>query len=388
MRRIILVFVCLTCGGCGKHLQAGSGTLQVADALPGRARVKDTPGPWRALASLLLELNAAAAFSPVAPGALRASHCFDCRRATIVSTDKDDTTKAEVLKLKAEQAKLQAERAAVEAEILELQMQKLKAESPAAEESGVGEDSASQQGTSSAPPLSSIRVPGSIWPEGKNKKLHRFITKDDPTYQEIPGFMRTRENLVTSSTEGVYEGTYRVVFNLPGQENQPKTLELLQTTRGTPSFGAVRIQVETLVETIGPPEVYRIGDYIKDWTTDYDGSLKHNVIMNPNGVRAGGQFLRGDVIRAVSLPDPGVTQAKETEDAKKPWWEKINDSIGKAIVGTLPPSESDMVILDGTFNLAFEAAVKENLRVNGAVGAELVLVIERPDPAWLTYVGR
>lgn len=380
MQRIILVVCLLTFFGRVQHLQAESRRLEVIDAPPGSA--KDASTPWRALANLLVELNAAAAFSPAGPGVLRASHCLNCRCASITNTDGgDDANRAEVLKLKAEQAKMQAERAKIEAEILELQMQKLKPP-------GSGEDPTEEQDASSAspaPPVASIRVPGSVWPEGKNKKLHRFITEDDPTYQISPSFFRTRENLVLSQTEGEHEGTFRVTFTLPDQESQPKTLELLQTTKGTPSFGAIRIPVESLVEIIGPPAVKRIGDdIIKQITTEFDGRPEHLVIADIR--REGGPFQKVDIIRAVSMPDPATSQAQESDNAEKPWWEKINDSIGKAIVGSLPPCENGMVILDGSFFQAFEAAVKENLRVSYPKSADVVLVIERPDPEWLKYL--
>lgn len=198
----------------------------------------------------------------------------------------------------------------------------------------------------------SVRVPGATWPFTKGK-FHRFITKDDPTFEEyafnkVTGYTcKTPDMFSGTRKDGVYTGSCRVQFTLPGRDDEPKTLELMRSrAKDNPSFGAVKVKLPMDMVVVSKDSRLIVKDVKTGSTSEYS------------------RIREGDIIRAVSLP--------ETEDkqAEAPWWARI----GQAPV---PDSEEGMVILDGKSTADFNAAFREHLRVKGKEGVA-VLVIERP----------
>mmetsp|Transcript_60106 Transcript_60106/g.105180 ORF Transcript_60106/g.105180 Transcript_60106/m.105180 type:complete len:397 (-) Transcript_60106:218-1408(-) len=202
----------------------------------------------------------------------------------------------------------------------------------------------------------SVRVPGAMWPFAKgklNRRWHRWIPEDDPTFEDyafnkVTGYAcRTPDTFLGTRKDGVYKGSCRVQFTLPGRDDEPKTLELMRSrTKDNPSFGAVKVKLPIDMALISKDSRLVVKSVRTGSTSDYS------------------RIREGDIIRAISLPDT------EDKQGDTPWWARI----GQAPV---PDSEEGMVILDGKSTGDFNAALQENLRVKGKEGT-VVLVIERP----------
>jgi len=177
----------------------------------------------------------------------------------------------------------------------------------------------SDRSQESRPSRVSRRVEGAVWPE--QGRFHRFVQEDDPTFEEYlvncaTGYVcKTPDRFQGMRTDGVYQGTSRV--KLP--------VDATVTSRDS------RIVVKQ---------------------------------VKPESNAESAMIRRGDIIRAVSVPD----SVDAHEDA--PWWARMGQPA-------LPSAEEGMVILDGRPAAEYYAALKENLRLNGKE-AEVVLIVERP----------
>mmetsp|Transcript_56179 Transcript_56179/g.98088 ORF Transcript_56179/g.98088 Transcript_56179/m.98088 type:complete len:443 (+) Transcript_56179:134-1462(+) len=175
-------------------------------------------------------------------------HQSRCKQAICMSEESSTSAeRVEELKMQAEKAALKAEKAALELEKLELQAKQLRPENEDIKHRGTNEALGDEgRDADQAQPDESLRVPGATWTfEGNSSlKLHRVITEDDPTYKTSTTnlFLRTRERYLGTRFDGVYEGSFRLQFTLPGQDDKPKVVELLQSSEGNPSFGAVLVK--------------------------------------------------------------------------------------------------------------------------------------------------
>lgn len=293
-----------------------------------------------------------------------------------MTSSPDNENRLEILKLKAERARLAAERAALEAETLKFEARQLQAKASAdqasSQESELGQES-SAESSAEEPPRPrdvSLRVVGAKWPLQKGK-FHRFVGD-----AETPGFFgcKTREIFAGERREGVYEGTYRLQFTLPGEDNKPKTIELLQTSKGSPSFAAIRVSVRSLTTAISQPREFFIDASIAQFTNEFDRSSKHLVVSEVNDKIENPSLKKGDIIRAVSVAKDIQVDAQGSLAVL----EKFRRGLQKAAVLSLPDLEEGMAILDNNAFQGFESSLKENLRVSGQQ-AEVVLLIERPD---------
>jgi len=158
--------------------------------------------------------------------------------------------------------------------------------------------------------------------------------------------MRTPEQFQGTRTKGSYPESSRVQFTLPGKDDKPKIIEILWSGKANPSFGAVKVKLP-----------------LDAGITSKDARLVVKGIKQGSNAELS-KIRRGDIIRAVSLPET------ENSQVDSPWWA----SLSRVVV---PDAEEGMVILDGKSPATFAAAVQENLRVNGK-NAEVVLIIERP----------
>lgn len=194
---------------------------------------------------------------------------------------------------------------------------------------------------------------GAIEPE-KTEKSHRWITEEDPTFEEcsfneVTGYVcKTPEKFQGTRKKGSYPGSSRVQFTLPDKDDEPLTIEMMHSrVKDNPSFGAVKVKLPIAA-------------------TVFSKNSRLQIRYIEQGSNAENSMLRsGDIIRAISLP--------ENEDSEReiPWWAVL----GKTLV---PEAEEGMVILDGKSAAAdYDAALRENLRLYGKK-AQVVLLIERP----------
>jgi hypothetical protein len=119
--------------------------------------------------------------------------------------------------------------------------------------------------------------------------------------------------------------------------------------KDNPSLGAVKVQMP-----------------LKCAVSSQDARLRVRQV-EPYGNADSARIQQGDIVRAVSLP---AIEGSQTSPSEAPWWARI----GRAPV---PPAEEGMVILDGRGVADFEAALRENARVDGQQ-AEVTLILERP----------
>mmetsp|Transcript_36716 Transcript_36716/g.56906 ORF Transcript_36716/g.56906 Transcript_36716/m.56906 type:complete len:375 (-) Transcript_36716:17-1141(-) len=192
-----------------------------------------------------------------------------------------------------------------------------------------------------------------IWPK-KQGASHRFIAKDDPTFQEyafnkaIGYACKTRGTFQGTRRDGAYEATSRVQFTLPEKDDQPLTLELLQSNKNdNPSFGAVRtkLPLDAIVHSV-------------------QGRILVKQLNVPGNADSS-QLRPGDIVRAISVPARSEIRKEGT-----PWWQQI----GRARV---PDAENGVVILDGRSANEFEAVLRENM-LSSDEPTDVVLIIERP----------
>jgi len=229
------------------------------------------------------------------------------------------------------------------------------------------DDMSSQQVPSSdvAESQSSSRIPGVVWPK-TNSILHRFISQDDPTLQKQTGGVtyKTRQKFLGTRRDGVYDGSFRLQFTLPGKDNSPKGIELLPLSKGEPTFAAVKVKLPlgAVITSLSPDFITRVEEV-------RDGS---------NAEESG--IMEGDIIRAVSVPD-----VQEEKTWSFQLWDQMAKSWRKSFgvpvpIGTIPvpDSEESMVILGEAYFADVYAALQENKRVNGD-NAEVVLLVERPE---------
>lgn len=210
----------------------------------------------------------------------------------------------------------------------------------------------------------SLQVPRAAWPTA-NSRFHRFISQDDPSFEKQARGVTysTRQKFLGTRREGVHNGSFRLQFTLPGEDNTPKAIELLPLSEGEPTFAAVKVKL-------------KLGAVIKSLPPDFFMQVE-DVRQGSNADSSG--IMKGDIIRAVSLAD-----GKEQRDGLSQLWQQTaklwRNTFGVPVpIGSIPvpDSEESMVILDGGYFADVYAALEENKRVNGD-NAELVLLVERP----------
>lgn len=207
------------------------------------------------------------------------------------------------------------------------------------------------------------------WPEGK-QTFHRFITRDDPTFEEYPynpavGYVsKTPDTFAGLRKEGTYKGSRRVMFTMPCPPDgcTPellRTIELLKSNeKDNPSFGAVQVQFPLGMEVeeidVDPKGM---------WPMPPNAQRMVVISVNKKSHAADARIQKGDIIRAISVPEP-------VPGVERPWWQK-------ALQGEVPASVDGIAVLDGLDVSAYDTALDENMRVNGN-SADIVFVIERP----------
>jgi hypothetical protein len=187
----------------------------------------------------------------------------------------------------------------------------------------------------------------------KAAKFHRWITKEDPTFedchfnQETGYACKTPEKYRGTRRKGDHPASSRVQFTLPSNDDEPHTIELLRSReQDNPSFGAVKVKLPIEAKVVSKDSRLVVEEVAR-------GSNADNAMIR-----------QGDIIRAVSLPDTEDTQGET------PWWERLGQS-------PVPTAEKGMAILDGKPAGVYNAALRENVRVNGEQ-SQVVLLIERP----------
>lgn len=263
------------------------------------------------------------------------------------STDVD----AELLKIRAERAALEAKKAEIEAQRLELELQELKTK-PVVDQAPSG--------------ASTVPSDCQMWPEEAGK-FHRIISEN------LGGVMcTTRADYFGTRIPGDYNGSFKVRFTLPGKDDDPKTLELLQISEGKPSFGAVKVTAGNFIRLTPQPKEMPIGSSIQQLTGKSDPAFNKFVVTEINEYVNTAMILPGDIIRAISAPE-------EANDQKSAWWDVVGNAVTKVFLGDLPSLEEGMVVFDGyTKPKNILAAVNANIQANGQDG-EIVVLIERPN---------
>mmetsp|Transcript_16355 Transcript_16355/g.30077 ORF Transcript_16355/g.30077 Transcript_16355/m.30077 type:complete len:452 (-) Transcript_16355:59-1414(-) len=328
---------------------------------------------------------------------------------------------------RAELKRLRAEKAALEIQKMKLELENLKLRNKEMIGNAAETETESREALRQQPSRASVRVPGAVWPE-REGKFHRFVAKDDPSFVD-EGFLRkSRSIYLGSREEGVYEGSFRVRFTLPGKENETQILELLPTSADNPSFGAVKVSVQNLlnmqlvkgsaalpipgnvtsshivvqelredfIESKVPftgKSVENLIDGMLDFLNkddpmgaDISRTEKEMLLSELNALTDIGGIMEGDIIRAMSLPAQDGEMVEYMDYMRElksnpPWWIQIWP--GDVFAG-VPDLEEGLVILDGKGIEVMEYFVEE-----AAIGkdifsdeeVEIVMIIERPNPS-------
>lgn len=188
--------------------------------------------------------------------------------------------------------------------------------------------------------------PDAVWPVA-NERFHRWITEEENERLQAEAYViKTPDRFLGTRAKGVYPGSTRVQFTLPGKDDEQKTIEIQRSNaKDNPSIGAVKVKLPL------------------DATVFSKNSCLVVKQVEEGGHARNSNMKQGDIIRAVSLPD-------KEDQHDSPWWSKLNQIL-------VPDAEEGMVILDGKSAAQFNAALQENLRVDGN-HAEVVLLVERP----------
>lgn len=409
MHNLLQLLTCLVCAGHGRRTQlqrSGDEAIEYSEK-------------WR-LNTLLPTLELGAAFNP--GSAVAASGPVLTEKSKLQGRLVQDVgmtadpSRVKMLKLRAEKAALEAEKASLEAERLQLQATKMKLEkqgATAAAESSNGENVPDRDALQSAPPLDpapnsalaptpavdtvkaaepaqpavSLRVPGAAWPEPKGK-FHRFIKEDDPTFDKSAAYLcRTRSGFIGTKREGVYDGSFRIQFTLPGNDSDVKILELLQSREGNSSFGAVRMTALDLVTSLAAiGQEPAVGDAIQPvlmpkkevepapWWNPFarDEVDSSNLFVVATKVKDGTTIMKdGDVLRAIS---PSVIPPDGIEGGGTQVFQIGFPMGGKPKAISDAELDEGMLIVDGKSPDTFY-----NFLLGGNLDGEVVLVIERPD---------
>jgi len=192
----------------------------------------------------------------------------------------------------------------------------------------------------------SSRIPGASWPKTLGKS-YRFVPETDPTFGVDARLSKTPDQFQGARRDGVYGGSRRVQFTLPGKDNEPKVVELRESMTGkNPAFGAVRVRLPIHAAVVTK-----------------DSRLVVRSVRRGSNVANSG-VTEGDIIRAISLPGGDDAQRNAA------WWARIEQVF-------FPDAEEGLIFLDGTPKGTYNGALIANDLVNGAQ-AEVVLLIERP----------
>lgn len=334
-----------------------------------------------------------------------------------MSEDKSEPSRAEQLRLQAEKAQLEAEKAELQAAVLELQAKRRELQSDQVQEAADvtgGErvvESAGLESLDAAGNTSSGEMTASAFTAATGK-YHRFVTDEDPTFQNMTGaFCKTRETFFGTKKEGAYEGSFRVDFTMPGEDDRCKTIELMQTTTGKPSFAAVRIKARSFLrvaETVArrtiplelrPTQLYsthlvvenlqdplkeeimfgltleKATDFLLGFIKDPDeNSLVREQLEKQVDLSFGADGTQtGDVIRAISLP-----QFKPRE-GEPPWQQMAREMSAKDVAQM--DSEQGMLILDNKYPEELLDVLSLHVQMFGPEECLAVVIIERPGNA-------
>mmetsp|Transcript_8154 Transcript_8154/g.15386 ORF Transcript_8154/g.15386 Transcript_8154/m.15386 type:complete len:460 (+) Transcript_8154:54-1433(+) len=397
--------------------------------------------PWTKLLSSLLAFKPYASYqsNAVSPSysPLRAwSQVGHAAPAILMNQETAKLTLVEQLKAKAMRAALKAERASLEAEKLQLQAHQLKLKRSTGEAHGAWGSVAEVPGVSKAgpwrfgapaeqTPVSASESPAqhaALWAEHKGK-VHRFIKQD---YKSADGgasyLCKTREFFLGTRKSGSLEGSFQVSFTLPGRESEPKTVELLQTSPGNPSFAAVQLKLLSFGTGIDEAEEKQLVEEDIPWHKNIGWSSRFNRVALPLSrfeddelpltrfeVRhvdlefnhefveddafemmfGGGYFSRidiqpGDIIRGISLPEINHTQR---DMQGLPWWEKPGKLMQRLLIGSQPDAGVDegMLMLNGrdvgadAFNQVIGQHIFFKDGFKAGIQSDIVLLIERPE---------
>jgi len=202
-------------------------------------------------------------------------------------------------------------------------------------------------------------------------QFHRFVSQDASASKAAGLDYFTRQRFIGTRREGVYNGTFRLQFNLPGKDNSPKAIELVPLSKGEPTFAAVKLRLN-------------FGATIKNLPPDY---FMQVVDVAKGGHAEESGIMKGDLIRAVSMPDVeeqryGLSQLwQSTAKSFWLWPSQLWNTFGVPVpIGSIPApdSEESMVILDRIIlDKGYFAALNEHSRLNGD-NAEVVILVERP----------
>lgn len=219
-------------------------------------------------------LNLASAFNPSGPSFAyedAAKNRIDNHAAVMrINGESIDSIKLKLMKLRAERMSLQAELAALSLKKLECQSQQLRGPSGAKGHSGRSELAGS-----------SSQALGAPWP--KQGEFHRFIAEDNTTrsnLKTVSYLFKARDRFFGARKPGVYNRTFQVRFMLPGNLDEPKTIELLQVSKGNPLFGVVVLRPIALllldVVAIYSEETLATHLVVQDKPDDYDVDREPN----------------------------------------------------------------------------------------------------------------
>jgi len=168
-------------------------------------------------------------------------------------------------------------------------------------------------------------------PPCKESKSYRFV--DSKTPEQFAGQRLT----------GAYEGSFRIQFTLPGQDDKPMTVELQRSTENDYAYGAVKVKLPL------------------DMDVEFDPVKSRFVIrkVGAEGNARRARIQKGDIIRAMSVPQ-GASMRRRANNSQ-----------------SLSDSEHGLMMLDEKTLEDFAAAWEENEKSKG-LEAEVLLLIERP----------
>lgn len=240
-------------------------------------------------------------------------------------------------------------------------------------------------------------------------KPYRFIKNDDPTLGKYPLTAPSKilDKYEGTRNSGAYKTSFRVTFipprgfrvALPGGlgtlakgglvealvDRDPKTIELLKSDRDdNPSFAAVEVKLPfdiavTQSDLVGTLDLMPIDVTVPE----LNAGRKRLVVTSVQGANAKFSGIqKGDIIRAVSAPEPGTLQTvwrkvfdDEVSELRYSTYAELSkvQSFVRSLEDTA--DEQGMVMLDGMGVSAYQAVLQAHTRQRQE---SVVLVIERP----------
>lgn len=307
----------------------------------------------------------------------------------------------EAVEAKIQDLKMRAERFALEAEKLAQEARFLESRRARTIKFGTTVTAGSFADVRQAPARPWENASRAIWP-GSSGTYHRVANST------IAAGLKTRPLFYGTRVRGTYEGSFLVDYTLPGEDNVSKALDLLPTSEGTPSFGAVRINLN---------KWWRRRVFCNSLPLESNQSSKHAVVQGfetfedetkfwesvieqttsdverqkmmksdlenqiANDFEIGG-VMKGDIIRAIgsatlrrwdpfaNLPVPG-------------WLRMYSDGLADTLENSLGLTDAidGLIILDGKSTEAVSVIINivDATLLNKPVAQqEVVMIIERP----------